>query len=176
MENPKTITTSLSINVSQEKVWDALYTRFGEIYLFNPNLEGSHTLSGTAGEPGCERQCNLDSRTFIRERIIRADMMKTFTVDVIGGNMPLVKDLQVTFTLQPTNHHKTAVALQVAFTTKPAFMAIFMKAPFRQRFRKMLIGLKYYLETGQIVTKKSFSSVNKQYIQLQPDQSFSYSS
>lgn len=175
MENLKTITESLSINISQEKVWDTLYNRFGEIYLFNPNLEGSHTISGTAGEPGCERQCNLDSRTFIRERIIRADLMKTFTVDVIGGNMPLVKDLQVTFTLQPKTPFKTEVVLQVAFTTRPAFMALVMKVPFQQRFKKMLIGLKYYLETGQIVTKKSFPSVRKQYIQLRPDQSFSYS-
>ncbi len=172
MENARTIITDIMVNASKEKVWEALYTRFGETYLFNPNLEGSHFTNGTSGELGCERQCNLDSKTFIREKIVQAELLKRFTVDVVDGNMPMVKELRVNFNLVQDRINQTKVQVTANFSTKPAFMASLMKRPFRKRFNDLLIGLKYHLETGKNISKKSYKPILKQYQQLQFNQSF----
>ncbi len=172
MENAKTITTSVVVNASKEKVWDALFTRFGETYLFNPNLEGSHFTNGTSGDLGCERQCNLDSKTFIREKIVHADVLKSFSVDVVGGNMPMVKELNVNFNLDESAANQTTVSIQAHFKAKPAFMGVIMKSPFRTRLTNLLIGLKYHLETGKNVSKDTFNPVLKSYRKLQYNQSF----
>ena len=100
METLRSITTEITVNASTEKVWAALFTRFGEIHLFNPNLEGSNFTKGTSGDVGCERQCYLDSKTYISEKILSAETLKTFSVDVVGGNMPMVKTLRVQIRLK----------------------------------------------------------------------------
>jgi hypothetical protein len=172
MKNAKTISTTIEVNASKEKVWDALYTRFGETYLFNPNLTGSHFSAGNTGEVGCERECQLDSRTHIREKITNAIELKQFSLEVVGGNMPLVQAVRVDIKLSPLQANKTKVLLDAHFTTKPAFMASLMKMPFKKMFVKLLIGLKYYLETGKTVSKETFKPVAKAYKHLQPSQSF----
>ncbi len=172
MKNAKTISTTIEVNASKEKVWDTLYTRFGETYLFNPNLTGSHFSSGNTGEVGCERECQIDSKTHIREKITNAIELKQFSLEVVGGNMPMVKEVKVDIKLSPLGANKTKVLLDASFTTSPAFMAILMKMPFKKMFVNLLIGLKYYMETGKPVSKDTFKPVAKAYKQLQPSQSF----
>lgn len=172
MENAKTVSTSVVINASKDKVWDTVYTRFGETYLFNPNLEGSHFTSGSSGDVGCERQCNLDAKTFIRERIINVESLKSFTVDVVGGNMPMLKSLRVHFDLKSLSEQQTKVYVNAEFVAKPAFMGLLMKVPFRNRLTNMLIGLKYFLETGNKVSKDSFKKVHRKYQALELNQAF----
>ena len=173
MENSKSFNLSIVVNDSRERVWDTLFTRFGEISLFNPNVEGSHFTSGSKGEVGCERVCNLDSKTFVREKIVKADPQKSFTVDVVDGNMPMVQELKVNFKIHSTKANQTQVDLTAKFTTKPAFMAALAKGMFRKKLDNVLIGLKYYLETGQPVSKKTFKPISKQYKKLELSQSFS---
>lgn len=172
MKNAKSISTSIEVNAPKEKVWDALYTRFGETYLFNPNLTGSHFSHGSTGEVGCERECQLDSKTHIREKITNAIELKQFSLEVVGGNMPMVKTVQVDIKLTPLHANKTKVLLDAHFTTSPSFMAGLMKSPFKKRFVNLLIGLKYYMETGKPVSKETFKPVAKTYKNLQPSQSF----
>jgi hypothetical protein len=172
MENSKTITTEIVVNASNEKAWNTLFIRFGEIHLYNPNLVGSHFTHGQTGEVGCERQCNLDSKTFIREKILSAETMKKFTVDVTGGNMPMVKELRVSFEFLPLGVNQTKILLEASFTAKPAFMGILMKSLFKKRLTNMLIGLKYHLETGRRVSKETFNPVYSQFKKLQLNESF----
>lgn len=172
MTNIKTITSEIEVNASNAKVWEALYTNFGNIHLFNPQLDGSHFTKGDVGEVGCERECQLDSKTYVRERITKAEDQKSFTVDIYDGNMPMVDKVEVDFILIPINPNKTRVGYIAKFSTKPAFMGSLMKAPFNKKFKSILIGLKYYLETGKTVSKSTYKPIYKQFKQLQPAQSF----
>ena len=172
MANLKKINSEIQINVSKEKVWDAVFTRFGETYLYNPNLIGSHHSSGNVGEVGCERVCDLDSRTTIKEKIVSADELNSFRIEVTGGNMPFVKELIADIKLETIDANNTRVILEAAFNTKPGFMAIMMKSPFKKKLTDMLIGLKYYLETGNQVSKKTYKPIFKSYQKLELAQSF----
>ncbi|HAM99189.1 MAG TPA: hypothetical protein DCQ26_11335 [Marinilabiliales bacterium] len=167
MENFKKITTeNVSIHASKQVVWDILFNRFGETYLFNPNLEGSHKTNGKNGEVGCERECSIDKKTNIKERIVKAEEFNSLTIDIIGGNMPMVKEMQVIMKLEPVSFDLTNVSITAFYTTKPSFMGGIVKGTFKKMLFNVLIGLKYYLETGNTVSKKSFKSISRKYNNL----------
>ena len=58
------------------------------------------------------------------------------------------------------------------FTAKPAFMAPIMKLMMPKMLKKMLVGLKYHLETDQLVTKSNIDSIMKGYRKLQNSEAF----
>lgn len=173
MGNPKKIATeAVIINASKQEVWNLLFHRFGETYLYNPNIEGSHDTNGKNGEIGCERQCSIDKKTNIRERIVNAVEFESITVDIIGGNMPMVDEMQVIMLIDPVSSVQTKVSIRAAYTTKPSFMAVIVRGMFRKMLFGVLIGLKYHLETGKAVSKKSFKSISVNFNKLQGAQPF----
>jgi Polyketide cyclase / dehydrase and lipid transport len=172
MDNLRIIQTEVEINATKAKAWEALFTQFGEIYLFNPNLEGSHFSGGSKGEVGCERVCQLDAKTTIKEKIVSADELNNFRVEIIGGNIPFVNTMLVDIKLHAIDSEKTRVEIEAGFNTKPGFMAILMKSPFKKKIKDMLIGLKYYLETGKKVSKKTYKPIFKSYKKLELSESF----
>lgn len=173
MKNSRSFTTkTVTIATSNEKIWDLLFNRFSETHLYNPNIEGSHELNNKQGEVGCERQCSLDKKTFIRERIVNAELGKTVTIDVIGGNMPMIREMQIRFVITSVSSSVTKVHLDAQFTTKPSFMASFVRGMFRNMLFKVLVGLKYHLETGKTVSKSSYKPVAKKFLKLKTGQSF----
>ena len=172
MDNLRKIQTEIQINTSKAKAWEALFTQFGETYRFNPNLVGSHFSGGEQGAVGCERVCELDAKTTVKEKIVAADELNSFRIEVTGGNMPFVNTMIADVKLQSISPKKTKVILEAGFNTKPAFMGFLMKFPFKSRLTDMLIGLKYYLETGKEVSKKTCKPISKTNKQLEVSQNF----
>lgn len=168
----KSFELSVIANEGLDKVWETLFIRFGSISNFNPNVEGSHFVSGSAGEVGCERVCNFDSKSFVRERIVKVESLKSFSVDIMDGNMPMLDEMRVTFELNPITNKQTKIDFFAEYKTKPAFMGSLIKIMFKKKLADTLIGLKYHLETGENVSKKTFKSVYKRYQKLQLNQSF----
>ncbi|MDP1676194.1 MAG: SRPBCC family protein [Bacteroidota bacterium] len=172
MKKLRTLQTDVTINASKEKIWDALFIRFGDVHLFHPGLDGSHFIKGGRGEVGCERQCDLNSSTKVVERITQAQELETFTVEIVGGNMPMIKTFIVDLELREINSKKTTLVAVAHFNTSPAFMGIMVKGMMKAKLTDMLIGLKYHLETGKTVSKQTYKPVSKMYQRLQPGQSF----
>lgn len=167
-----TITTEITIKVPLEKTWEALYTYFGDVSLFNPNLSGSHLTNSTFGAVGSERECQIDKTNFIQERIIRVDPMKNFTIEVTGGKLPLVKTMQVDILLYHPDPGYTFVTTVARLTIRPTIMSFLMKGIYKSKLTDMLIGLKYFLETGKAVTKSSYHLVFQNYQLLEVTESF----
>lgn len=172
MSTQRSFQTEVTINASREKVWDALFTKFGEVHLYNPNIDGSHYIKGEGGSVGCERQCNLDSKTKILERITSAETNKRMSVDIYDGNMPMLDRMLVDFELRELLPNRTVIVFTARFTTKPSFMGVMMKPVMKSKLTDVLIGLKYFLETGKPVSKNTYKPIKKSYKQLAPSQSF----
>lgn len=166
MEKLKELTVDLEVNSSKEEVWDLLFNRFGEVNVFNPLIEGSHHSSGQKGEVGVERVCNLDSKNSIREKITDARGNDSFDVDIIEGGLPMMDTMKATFDLKAIDTNQTLISFTMGFNTKPRFMAIMMTGMMQKMLTKMLVGLKYHLETGDTVTKKNISNIMKDYKHL----------
>ena len=84
---PQETWSQLLCNASKEEIWDLTFNRFGEVNLFNSNIESSHYVSEGKGV-GCERQCDLDANTSVQERITAARGTDSFDIDIIEGGLP----------------------------------------------------------------------------------------
>lgn len=163
---------SISIHSSKEDIWDVLFNKFGEVNDFNPLIEGSHFLNGEEGFVGCERECAIDSKTLVQERITRAEAGLNFDIEIFKGGLPMMDKMKARFDLVELEKSKTEVVLTMSYSTKPAFMGGLMKGKMGKFFMKMLIGLKYHLETGELVTKENIKEIEKRYRDLGEDRSF----
>jgi len=172
MAKAKKVTIDIDINSSKEHVWDLIFNRFGEVNNFNPLIEGSHHSAGTKGEVGCERVCDLDAKNSVSERIVAARGNDSFDIEIIKGGLPMMGEMKATFDLQAINESQTKVILTMNFTAKPAFMAPLMKGMMTKMLKKMLVGLKYHLETDQLVTKSNINSIMKNFRKLQVNEPF----
>lgn len=173
MENLREVIVDITTNNSKEQVWDLLFNRFGEVNLFNPIIDGSHHTTGTPGEVGCERQCDIDSKNSVQERIVAARGNDSFDIDIIKGGLPMMKTMKGTFDLEAIHTERTRVQITMRFNTKPAFMALLMKGMMGKMLFKMLVGLKYHLETGNLVTKENIKEIMKEYKRLNDNAAFS---
>lgn len=163
---------AIDVNASKTEVWDLLFNRFGEVNNFNPLIEGSHHSEGAKGEVGCERVCDLDAKNSIHEKIVAARGNESFDVDIIKGGLPMMDKAKATFDLKAINDNQTNVTITMYFTSKLAFMAPMLKLMMPKMLRKMLVGLKYHLETKELVTKSNINSIMKGYGKLQNNEAF----
>lgn len=173
MEKLREVIIEITTNNSKEQVWDLLFNRFGEVNVFNPIIEGSHHTTGTPGEVGCERQCDIDSKNSVHEKIVAARGNDSFDIDIIKGGLPMMKTMKGTFDLEAIDAERTLVQFTMRFNTKPAFMSLLMKGMMGKMLFKMLVGMKYHLETGNLVTKENIKEIMKDYKQLGNNAAFS---
>jgi len=173
MEKLKNVTVSIITNSSKDQVWDLVFNRFGEVNIFNPIIEGSHYTKGVQGEVGTERQCDIDSKNSVIEKIVAARGNDSFDIDVIEGGLPMMKTMKGTFNLKSLAPNRTEIAMTMRFSTKPAFMATLMKGQMSKMLFKMMIGLKYHLETDGVVTKENIKGIVKDHNRLEANAAFS---
>lgn len=161
----KTIKTEvITLNTSKEEVWDVLFNKFGQINLFHPGIDSSHQTNGEAGKVGCERQCDLSAKLSVQEKITAANIGEDFDVEVKG--LPMMNKMLANFALSALTPNKTQVQITVEFHTNPGFLALLMAGTMRKKLFTVLIGLKYFLETGKNVNKSKAKEVMNAYKQL----------
>ena len=172
MKNLREFQLEIDINATKDQVWNLLFNKFGEVNLFNPELVGSHHTNGVSGEVGCERQCDINSRTSVHERITAVRGTDSFDIDVIKSGMPLMDKMRGTWDLKAIGQNKTKAVLTMRFNTKPAFLGFILKVIMKKMVFRMLIGLKYHLETGNLVTKENIKGIVKDYNNLEAKEAF----
>jgi len=174
MKKFRNVELDIIVNASKEELWDLTFNRFGEVNVFNPVIEGSHYVSASKGEVGCERQCDLDSKgAHVIERIVDATGHDTFELEIIGGNMPMMEQAFARFYFDEIGPNKTKVRMEMRFRAKPAFIGILMAPMIRNMLSDMLKGLKYHLETGELVTKQNIKAIKREFARLREGQAFS---
>lgn len=98
--------------------------------------------------------------------------MKNFTLELTGGNLPLVKAMQVDVLLYQPDPDYTFITTVARINIRPSIMSFLMKGIYKSKLTDMLIGLKYYLETGKTVTKNSYNLIFQNYQLLEASESF----
>lgn len=175
MSNYRKVEVGINVHASKALLWDLLFTKFGQINMFHPGLEGSHHTVGEVGQIGCERQCDLDGKTSVREKIISAKLEESFVIDVTKG-LPGIPEMKAEFSLYDIGEGNTKVKLQAKFKTNPSFLGFLMLGMMKKRLFQVLIGLKYYSETGLQVNKTNAKEVFKLYKKLQSYNQYQFAS
>jgi len=175
MKKLRKVTVEIDISTSKENVWDLLFNRFGEVNLFNPLIDGSQHASGKKGEVGCERHCEIDARHSVREKITAVRGNESFDIDIIEGGLPMMDKMMATIDLKSLHENSARVFFTMRYNTKPSFLGGLMKGMMTKMLNKLLIGLKYHLETGKLDNKKNIKFIIRDYNNLNSNSTFDHS-
>ena len=108
---------TVEIATTEEKAWDLLFNRFGEVTKFNPLISHSFDYNEQAGV-GCERQCNFDpeGKKFVRERITEK-WENGFHIDIFYGGLPMIEKVEADVYIDKISENKTNVKFVMHYQT-----------------------------------------------------------
>ena len=152
-----TIIREVTINASQEKVWDIL-ADFGGIYKYNPGVSSSHSTSSANGGVGATRHCDLLPAGSVEERITAWNEGRDYKIEIFSGKgVPPFKTAVAHIKVQPEGTG-THVQMRFDYSIKFGFIGSLMdrlmvKKQFSKAIPGILAGLKHYAETGEEVNR-----------------------
>ena len=152
------------INASKEKTWDVLFKQYGDIHIHNPGMPTSKYLgNSTQGELNCSRHVTFNDKLFLEETITEVNGTNSFKVEAYKHNLPMMKSMSATYELKEISENKTEVIMTSDATSSPGLMMFLMKGQLGKGLKMHLFGMKYYIETGKIVTKDNYKELINQY-------------
>lgn len=151
-----TITVARTIHRPVAEVWTS-WDDFGNIDKFNPNIDKSFLLANAETGQGATRQCNLDAKNHIQERIVSYVPEKSLRIHIYDGTLPM-KEAYATFDFQAVGPNRTEVTMTMDFTPKfgllgRLLMVPMMKPQLRKMCGKLLDGNKAYVEDGVVIAR-----------------------
>lgn len=152
-----TLRNHVHIDAPVEEVWNVL-ADFGGIAAFNPGVVKSRSLGSANSGRGAERQCDLDAKSYIRERIVDWHDGKDLTLEIYEGKgTPPFKDASTTFTVT-TSGTGTRVSSILQYRIKGGPLGrlldrLVVSRKFAPAMVGVLAGLKRHVETGELVTE-----------------------
>ena len=146
--------TQIRINADKEKVWEVL-ADFGGIYLWNPGVRHSYSTSESNNGLLATRHCELlKGGDYLNENILEWRDGEGFKVNIYETNLPLHRNV-VDFSIK-ADGSGTIVTVAPDYTVKYGLLGrllnpIVIGRKFKKGVEDLLAGLKYHIETGELV-------------------------
>lgn len=174
--NPKltNVSSTVVINKSIKEVWHTLYEKYGNVSLYHPQIESSIGIDNTLhGGKGAQRQCNINDKKYLKESIIEVEEEKRFVIELDEAKGVPFDQAYAEYQLISLADNQTKVIQTAYYKTKPAFMGKMMKGKMGKDLSGVIIGRKYYLETGGTVDKEGYKKISKVYKKMDFSGTFS---
>jgi uncharacterized protein YndB with AHSA1/START domain len=148
------VSTSVYIDAPSEAVWEVL-ADLGGISRWNPGVAQSRVTSERADGEGATRHCDLQNpRGYLEERAFNWRDGEGYSIDVTKSNFPIKRNV-VDFSIHPESDGTRAiVSVDYELRYGPIGVladALLVRRQYRRGFNDLLAGLKYYVETGEVV-------------------------
>lgn len=148
------VRSQAQIDAPVDKVWRTL-ADLGSIDKWNPGVAKSYATSEATQGEGATRHCDLESgNAQLEERAFDWREGEGFKIDVYKSSLPLKRNI-VSFEIEPSGDGtlvRVTADYQLKYGPIGALMDILIGRRQAQKgFDEMLAGLKYHVETGELV-------------------------
>jgi len=146
--------TQIRINAGKEEVWEVL-ADFGGIYRWNPGVRHSYSTSESCHGLSATRHCELlKGDDYLDENILEWRDGQSFKVNIYETNLPLQRNI-VEFSIE-ADGSGTIVTVAPDYALKFGRLGqlmnwIVVQRKFKKGMEDLLAGLKYHIETGELV-------------------------
>jgi carbon monoxide dehydrogenase subunit G len=154
-----TVAEEIRINAPKSQVWDIINDLAG-IQNFSPDVRKSYYSTDLKEGLDAARICEFHNDITVAEKVIDWENGKSLTlsVDFTSGMKPPVKNITGQLSLREDGSH-TIVTMQLTYDTKlgvigKAMNQVMIKSQYKKTIQRILDGLKYHAETGQVVDTK----------------------
>ena len=146
------------ISASVDQVWQVL-ADFGSVEKWAPTVIESHCSTETERGMGAKRILTTSTGEVTEERVIEWDEGHSFTFEIPNGLASIIKVLRETWSVEHSPQG-TEVVVRMDYETKDGIInsllnALVVKRVLKRMLVQNLAGLKYHVETGEIVTPKT---------------------
>ncbi len=146
------------INAPREQVWQVI-ADFGGVERWAPTVVKSRCATEVKGGLGAKRILTTTRGNVTEEVIVEWNEGHSFTFDIPDGLALVIKTLQETWSVEQSSNGATVV-VKMDYQTKHGILSSILDSLFvRRELRWILVqnlaGLKYHIETGGIVTRKT---------------------
>ena len=148
------ISTQIRINANKEGVWEVL-ADFGGICRWNPGVSHSYSTSENNHGLNATRHCDLlKNGDYLEEQILEWRDGESFKVNIYETNLPLHRNV-VKFSIE-ADGSGTIVTVAPDYALKYGLLGrlmnqIVVRRQFKKGMEDLLAGLKYHIETGELV-------------------------
>jgi carbon monoxide dehydrogenase subunit G len=165
MAKATTFKRAIDVNVTPAKAWEIL-ADFGLICHGHPAVDTSRVTSKQREGVGATRHCDFNIMgATAEERVVEWNPGRNVKIEVYElKNMPGIATTTMDLALEPKGNG-TRLTATMTYTMKNAFFDVMNSVMMRGMNSKLLDGIvaghKKYMETGQIVTKKTVLELDK---------------
>jgi len=154
------IIKEVEINAPKAKVWSVL-ADIGAVVNFNPVVTNSYYTSENKQGLGASRHCDLLPMGSVEEKIVEWDEGESYKIEIFEGKAIPFKG-SGTFELTE-NGNSTNVKMTFEPTMGNGIFGKIMGFMMKEKMNKMIagvvIGLKHHLETGELVSAKTYKKI-----------------
>ncbi len=146
--------TEIQIDAPKEKVWEVL-ADLGGIYKWNPGVSHSRSTSESSGGEGATRHCDLSNPSgYLEERAFDWREGEGYKIDIFESSFPIERNV-VEFTVR-ADRDGTIVSVSPDYRLKfgpigALLDRLILGRQMRKGMENLLAGLKYHVETGELV-------------------------
>jgi len=150
--------TQIRINAPTHTVWEVL-ADIGGIYKWNPGVAHSYSTSEEISGEGASRHCDLQtpggkSFGYLEELAFDWREGEGYKIDIYESNLP-IKSNVIEFAAK-ADGDGTIVTLASDYALKYGLLGrllnqIVVRRQFKKGMEELLSGLKYHIETGELV-------------------------
>ncbi len=148
------LTRQIRIESGADKVWEVL-SDIGGVAKWAPTVNHAVTLTSAKSGVGCERECDVAGFGKIRERFVEWDEGRSYTYEVTdAGPMRYVRNTWSVDAAGEGSIVTVETDFRVKFGLLGALMVPMVGIMMRKQLKLSLAGLKYHVETGDVVDSK----------------------
>jgi len=148
---------TLKVNVRAEKIWKVLKD-YNNIEKFAMTIKSSASANEISSGLGAKRTCTFNDGSSLIEEIIEYQEGQGYKMDISNHSMPL-KSMQAEMKVTPIDINTCEIYMSANFVVKGGplgwVMGQFIMQPVMKGiFKKVMTGLAYHSETGNVIGEK----------------------
>lgn len=151
------IKNSVKVNLSAAQIWQTM-SDYASVEKFATTITSSPIIGDIQSGLGAKRRCTFKDGSSIVEEIIEYKEGQGYTMALSDHTMPL-KSMQVTMSIKAIDANRSEIFMTSDFVVKGGplgwLMGTLLMGPMMKGvFKKLMTGLAYHVETGELIGEK----------------------
>ena len=148
---------AIKVNLPAKAIWQVI-DDFASVEKFATTITSSPIINNIESGLGAKRRCTFKDGSSLVEEIVEYQEGQGYTMVLSDYSLPL-KSMKATMCVKAIDANRSEIFMSADFVVKGGplgwLMGAFLMRPMMKGvFKKLMTGLAYYVETGELIGEK----------------------